>query len=58
MPTLSKKVRQADRERMVQQIAILLRSGKLPSIEQARAAIAVTRQKYQALILASRKAER
>ena len=52
------KLNPADQRRFEAEIAKLIRTNKMPSLEQVQAAIAATRQKYLPLILAARAEQR
>jgi hypothetical protein len=49
------KVNPADQRRLEAQVAELIRTGKMPSLEQVQAAIELTRQKFAPLISEARK---
>lgn len=48
------KITPADQRRFEAQIAELIRTGKMPSLEQVRAAIETTKHKYASQIVAAR----
>ena len=48
------KITPTDQQRFETQIAELIRTGKMPSLEQVQAAIETTKQKYASQILAAR----
>ncbi len=48
------KIPPADQRRFEAQIAELIRTGKMPSLEQVQAAIETTKQEYASRILAAR----
>jgi len=51
---MNRKLASADQRRFKAQIAELIRTGRMPTLEQVQAAIETTRQKFLPLILAAR----